>query len=427
MTTAMDSQPTAAGGAWDVVLFYRYARVDDPESVLRWAERYCLERRILGRVRLAPEGVNGTLGGQGEAVDRFIADAEAAHPALFKGTDWKRSASREPPFPDLKLEVRGEICSHGPDIPRGADFVEAHGGAHLSPEAFHAALREAEADEDAVVIDVRNHYESSVGKFHHRRLLVPNTRTFAEYPRWVRDNREKLEGKRVLMYCTGGIRCEKASAYIRAVGVADRVEQLSGGIHRYLEAFPDGGAFEGDNFVFDARVTDSGDVGSVDKKNRNNVDDGDNNAQLRDDAPAAAVNASAGNAGRLEVLCESCGAARAKHWGCAAHEGSRVCCVCRDLVLCCDTCWSSEPGGGGPDLFCLRHREEGFPAFYRSRLERFDVAALEGQREGLLRHHEKLLELKNKGQNRRRTIRRQLERVEVAMSAAARQKNSEAS
>ena len=405
MTTTTDE-----AGAWDVVLFYKYARVNDPEEVLRWSERYCRENEILGRVRLAPEGVNGTLGGLGDAVARFIADSEMAHPDLFVGTDWKRSVSREPPFPDLKLEIRGDICSHGPVIPRGADYVEAHGGLHLSPEDFHAALRETEVDEDAVVIDVRNHYESSVGKFNHPRLLVPNTRTFAEYPRWLRDNKEKLEGKRVLMYCTGGIRCEKASAYIRAEGVADRVEQLRGGIHRYLEAFPDGGAWVGNNFVFDGRVVDGG------GGNKNN----DNNAvDVSSSSAAAAGDAAAARGVGVEASCESCGAPGAKHLGCSAHEGSRVCCVCRDLVLCCDACWDSE--AGGPDLFCLRHRDDGFPhAFYRTRLERFDVVALMEQREGLLRHHEKLLELKDKGRNRRRTIRRQLERVEAAMSGATR-------
>ena len=130
------------------------------------------------------------------------------------------------------------------------------GQGYLSPEEFHQAL--VGRGEDTVVIDCRNHKEVMIGHF--EGAVDPNTRTWAEWPSYVEGALEQLKGKQVLMYCTGGIRCEKASAFVRQKlreagdpAAADGVRHLRGGIHKYLEAYPDGGMFMGKNFVFDNR------------------------------------------------------------------------------------------------------------------------------------------------------------------------------
>lgn len=368
----------------EVVLFYSYALVSDCDELSLWLKEKCHSLSLLGRVRVAPEGVNGTLSGRAHAVDEFCLAAEAEHHEVFRGTDWKRSSNRGevPVFIDLKVEERNEICSHGPLIPSGEagpSYCKEHGGQHLSPHAFHKALEEAEQDQNSVVIDVRNHYEASVGHFEHPRLMNPKTRVFSEYPDWVKRNEDLLKGKRILMYCTGGIRCEKASAFIRAEGISDRVEQLEGGIHRYLEAFPEGGAFRGTNFVFDKRITLGAEEG-------------------------------------CQAMCEVCSSSE------ASHQGARVCCVCRDLVLCCDRCWARDDHGGPADLFCERHQS--LHHCYRTRLARFSSEELRDQYSALTQIHAKLMPVKQGGpsmgsRRQRKTLMNQIKRVEAAINGAA--------
>lgn len=127
------------------------------------------------------------------------------------------------------------------------------GGVHLKPEDFHRAME----DPNSVVIDVRNVNESEIGRFAPpgNKVLDPLMRRSTEFPEWIDKNREKLEGKKILMYCTAGVRCERASAFIRKKGF-EEVYQLEGGIHRYLDAFPDdGGYWIGKNYTFDKRFS----------------------------------------------------------------------------------------------------------------------------------------------------------------------------
>lgn len=373
----------STGTTYEVVLFYNYADVRDPAGLLARARDACAGAGAVGRLRVAPEGVNGTFAvpgnGDGGATRGLIQTLERLDDVAFRGVDWKVSvagAAAGAPFVDLKTELRDVICSHGPEIPAGAKYTAEFGGKHLGPEEFDAALREAAEDPEAVVIDVRNGYEAAVGRFEHPRLLNPQTRSFSEWPVWVRRNREALKDKRVLMYCTGGIRCEKASAFLRATGVSDRVEQLQGGIHRYLEHFPDGGhCWKGENFVFDKRIGMSGEA-------------------------VASSEAAAG-------ACSLCSASLSA----SALSGARVCCVCRDLVLCCDRCWSSEDGG--PDLHCAQHDE--LRACFRTRLARFTRQELLEQRDALRSKHADLLALKKRGKHKRKTLTNQLARVDAAL------------
>ncbi|CAK4679515.1 hypothetical protein LEN26_017425 [Aphanomyces euteiches] len=232
-------------GPFQVVLYYRYVNLteDEVEATIAFQQDLCASLGLSGRVRLSEEGINGTLGGTPESIQAYI-DAMASQP--FSDVDWKLSTADELPFNDLLIRRVKEIVSI--ELPDDECRV-SDTGIHLKPEEFHAAL---ESTANAAVIDVRNNYEFNIGHF--KNAMNPSTRRFGQFPQWVRDHLEELQTKdSILMYCTGGIRCEKASAYLKHLGLSN-VYQLQGGIHRYLEAFPDGGAFVGKNFVFDQRV-----------------------------------------------------------------------------------------------------------------------------------------------------------------------------
>ncbi|CAI5707779.1 hypothetical protein KXD40_008243 [Peronospora effusa] len=235
-----------------VVLYYKYVRICETQVELKaFAEAHellCLSFGLTGRVRLACEGINGTLGGSNANVQRYI-QAMQQQPQ-FTDVDWKTSRSDVKAFPDLQVRVVKEIVAL--ELPDDA-YDLTRRGQHLTPEQFRAEQLNADP-ESIALIDVRNTYEFQVGHF--AGALNPKTRRFGQFPQWVQHELPLLKQKnKVLMYCTGGIRCEKASAYLKHLGLPN-VYQLEGGIHRYLERFPDGGGlFQGKNFVFDQRVT----------------------------------------------------------------------------------------------------------------------------------------------------------------------------
>uniref|UniRef100_K3WW53 Rhodanese domain-containing protein n=1 Tax=Globisporangium ultimum (strain ATCC 200006 / CBS 805.95 / DAOM BR144) TaxID=431595 RepID=K3WW53_GLOUD len=234
-----------------VVLYYKYVRLGETpaqvEQLVRDHEQLCARLALTGRVRIAMEGINGTLGGKAESVAQYIATMQQA--PHFEGIDWKTSGSDVEPFPELQVRLVQEIVAM--EIPDEQCDL-AHGGTHLTPEEFHHE-QQANARERIALIDVRNNYEYNIGHF--EGALNPKTRRFGQFPEWVRAELPELQKKdKILMYCTGGIRCEKASAYLKHLGL-EKVYQLQGGIHRYLEKYPDGGGlFQGKNFVFDQRV-----------------------------------------------------------------------------------------------------------------------------------------------------------------------------
>lgn len=203
-------------------------------------ELLCLKGRIL----LAHEGINATLGGSCEALEQYKAYMESHE--LFGGIDFKESEGSAADFPRLRVVVKDEIVKFGLDTEK---VTARDGGMHLTPEEAHALMQEN--PENLVILDARNNYESRVGAF--TNSLTPDIDTFRELPGYVDTNLEKFKDKKVLMVCTGGIRCERASAYVKQKGVAQQVYQVLGGIHRYVEKFPNG-FFRGKNYVFDARV-----------------------------------------------------------------------------------------------------------------------------------------------------------------------------
>ncbi|CAK8572539.1 unnamed protein product [Lathyrus sativus] len=256
---------------YGVLLYYKYVDIPNLNDLLTFYRSNCSSLSLLGRVRLSSHGVNVTVGGNLSSLEQHI-EALKANSALFHGTDFKLATCHHPlnddvakecGFTSLSIRIVKELVtlsSHpllkSPEI--------SNAGRHLSALEFHSTLHNAnkESPENGLVLlDARNLYETRIGKFHAPNVetLDPQVRQYSDLSSWIDDRSEQLKGKNILMYCTGGIRCEMASAYIRTKGAGfENVFQLFGGIQRYLEQFPDGGFFKGKNFVFDHRISVGG-------------------------------------------------------------------------------------------------------------------------------------------------------------------------
>ncbi|XP_034038089.1 thiosulfate sulfurtransferase/rhodanese-like domain-containing protein 2 [Thalassophryne amazonica] len=249
--TSHISEEQLLKGPGKVLLYYCYCQVEDPHVICTWQKTLCEKLHLTGKVRVATEGVNGTVGGTNVATELYI-DAMCSHP-LFKmdKADFKTSDGGAECFPDLRVSVYKEIVPMGVD-PDVISYQMA--GIHLEPEEFHkeveALLAKGDLCDDTILLDCRNFYESKIGHF--RQCLAPNIRKFSYFPDYVDQNLELFRDKKVLMYCTGGIRCERGSAYLHSKDVCKDVYQLKGGIHKYLERFPEG-FYRGKLFVFDER------------------------------------------------------------------------------------------------------------------------------------------------------------------------------
>jgi len=309
-----------------VLLYYKYVRPSwtEEETCEMLALQECLtkEHKLCGRVRVACEGLNVNLSGVGSDLDAYEAALVAWRGGFLSPIDFKRA----PTTPDLAF--RGVKIWRTPElVGLGAAGLPADApcGRHVSPREFHDLLSHA-ADAAAtptspqrklVLLDARNVYESRLGRFEvnipaHASAVttcMPPTTTFSELPAFLDGLASQVPGcslanTTVAMYCTGGVRCERASAYLlhKHSGVEGLdVVQLSGGIHRYLEAYPDGGAFwRGLNYVFDRRE----------------------------------AHGPSGAPGRSLGRCVTC----AEPW--SSYKGKRRCSKCNLLVLVCDLCQS---------------------------------------------------------------------------------------
>ena len=192
---------------------------------------------------MAREGVNGTIAGPRAGIDAVL-----AHIRAWPGCgdlEWKESSAPEMPFGRMKVRLKREI------VTMGVEDVDprARVGHYVEPSDWNALI----ASDDTVVIDTRNDYEVEIGTF--QGAIDPQTKTFREFPDWWRENAHRFHNKRVAMFCTGGIRCEKATNFLISEGVED-VYHLKGGILKYLEEVPQAESrWDGDCFVFDGRVS----------------------------------------------------------------------------------------------------------------------------------------------------------------------------
>jgi len=227
----------------NVVSFYRFVDVADPDDLRDRLQALCDERALLGTVLVAREGFNGTLAGAADAIHRvfdFLCDEFDLEGPL----DARWTEAAEAPFRRMRVRRKKEIVTLGrPDIsPLGGT------GKHVSPEEWNALL----ADPKVLVIDTRNQYEIEVGTF--SGSVDPGTDSFRQFPAYAEKLSHEHGGRPLAMFCTGGIRCEKAAALMMQLGF-DEVYQLQGGILNYLEQVRDADSrWQGECFVFDSRV-----------------------------------------------------------------------------------------------------------------------------------------------------------------------------
>ena len=226
-----------------VASLYHFARLDDYRELQAPLLEKCLAEDIRGTLLLAEEGINGTIAGTRQGVANVLTYIRS-DPRLSKLVH-KDSFADEAPFLRMKVRLKKEIVSMG--VP-GIDPTHIV-GTYVKPEDWNELI----SDPDVLVVDTRNDYEVEIGTFAHS--VDPQTTSFRQFPDWVKNNGETLGHKKIAMFCTGGIRCEKSTAYMKSQGF-EEVYHLEGGILKYLETIPEQDSlWQGECFVFDERVS----------------------------------------------------------------------------------------------------------------------------------------------------------------------------
>ena len=226
-----------------VCALYHFTRFEDPDALRGPLLALCEDAAITGTLLLAQEGINGTVAGSGAAIDRLLAHIRGLPGCA--DMDWKLSTAADRPFARLKVRLKREIVTMGQP---GVD-PRARVGHYVAPEDWNALI----SAPDVAVIDTRNDYEVAIGTF--QGAVDPETASFRDFPAWWDANQHRFHNKRIAMFCTGGIRCEKSTNWLLGQGVTE-VYHLRGGILKYLEEVPEQDSlWRGSCFVFDARVS----------------------------------------------------------------------------------------------------------------------------------------------------------------------------
>lgn len=229
---------------YQVLLYYKYTTVDDPEQFAKEHLQFCNSIGLKGRILVATEGINGTVSGTIEATEKYMEYMHAD--SRFHDMVFKIDPADKHAFKKMHVRPRPEIVSLS--LTEDVDPLEVTGD-YLSPAEFKEAL----LDKETVILDARNDYEFDLGHF--RGAIRPDIQTFRELPEWVEENREQLDGKKIVTYCTGGIRCEKFSGWLKTAGFED-VGQLHGGIATYgKDEETKGQYWDGQMYVFDERIS----------------------------------------------------------------------------------------------------------------------------------------------------------------------------
>lgn len=229
-------------------MYYKFVPVADPAMTMRWQRELCRRLALKGRVIVAPQGINGTLGGDIENLREY--KREMNRSILFKGITYKWSDGQGVEFPRLSIKVKDELVAFkaSEQIQVNAKGV-VNGGQHLKPEQLHQLVAERQ---DVVFFDGRNAYEAAVGRF--KNAIVPNTKTTRDFVKELDSGKfENLKDKPVVTYCTGGVRCEILSSLMKQRGFKE-VYQLDGGIVKYGQTYGDDGLWEGSLYIFDQRM-----------------------------------------------------------------------------------------------------------------------------------------------------------------------------
>jgi len=227
-----------------VLLYYKYIYIEDHVNYAKLHLNFCRSLGLKGRILIAEEGINGTLSGSEDQVKAYMYSMKMD--PRFKDMDFKIDQANEHAFKKLYVRPKKEIVTFNLDEDIDPNKLT---GKHLKPKEFLEAMK----DENVIILDARNDYEYDLGHF--KNAIRPDVRNFKEFPGWIKKNMEKLADKKVLAYCTGGIRCEKFSGLLLKEGLKD-ICQLNGGIINYSkDPATKGSMFEGKCYVFDERIS----------------------------------------------------------------------------------------------------------------------------------------------------------------------------
>ena len=230
------------GMTYMIAAFYCFVALPDPTGLREELAAAFSEQELCGTILIAGEGVNGTVAGSAEVIDRLL--RMLAERVGLERAEVKFASAEERPFGRLKLKVKRDVLPF-----RKADVDATRAGTYVQPREWNALL----ADPEVLLIDTRNHYEVEMGTF--AGAVDPGIETFSDFATYVRENLDPAKHRKVAMFCTGGIRCEKASAFLLQEGFGE-VFHLKGGILKYLEEVPQHeSAWRGECFVFDRRTS----------------------------------------------------------------------------------------------------------------------------------------------------------------------------
>lgn len=226
-----------------VAAFYKFVALPDFKELQQGIQQFAVSSQVMGTILLADEGINGTVSGPEKGVRALLAYIKSDE--RISDFEHKESWAEENPFYRMKVRLKKEIVTLGVEGVSPTKSV----GEYIDPENWNDFI----SDPDVVVVDTRNDYEVAIGTF--KGAHDPETTSFREFPEWVDGQDKLLKGKKIAMFCTGGIRCEKSTSYMKAQGYED-VFHLKGGILKYLETVPEKESlWEGECFVFDQRVS----------------------------------------------------------------------------------------------------------------------------------------------------------------------------
>jgi UPF0176 protein len=276
-----------------IILFYKFTPVADPAAVRLWQRALCVKLNLKGRILVAPQGINGTLGGDIKDLKTYVKETRAYEP--FGGIIFKWSDGGRDDFPKLIVKVRPEIVTFGTAESLQVDKTGVVGGGkRLKPRQVHELVKKR--GNEVVFFDGRNAHEAAVGRF--KNAVIPGVSHTRDFARELADPKyDAIKDKPVVTYCTGGVRCEVLSVLMKQGGFQE-VYQLDGGIAKYGETYGDEGLWEGSLYVFDGRVTT--------KFSDKAVDIGD---------------------------CIHCGAKTSRYENCANK-------ACNELILVCAACYA---------------------------------------------------------------------------------------
>jgi predicted sulfurtransferase len=367
----------------EIVLFYLYTHLSDLETLEGCLKEYTTKKGITGRLLLSEEGINGTVGstciGISDFKDEFVRLVPAACEMPWKTSMlYRDEMGPSSPFIDMKIKVVKELVGWG----FGVKMHESENVSHLTPSEFHEFLKQKKGDSDMILMDMRNQQESALGHF--EGAMLPLSKNMPDLGTFLESQSDNVCDKTVLMYCTGGIRCEKASLYLDQIsgGKAKHIYQLNGGIHEYLEEFSESPdcQFLGKNFVFGRR----GYAGEGRK----------------------------GEGNKIVGKCQECTVCDPYLTGCA------VCVGCRFQLLLCKECL---PKNGG-EHFCFSHKDLS-DCYSLHRIPTLTINELTTrirllkQKEIELREQGRVA--KRKGRHKRRTIRHCYTAMESALATTA--------